>query len=318
MDLNNKENNEGALNGEPQQTGLNQPAQPVLEQPQQALQEPKPQRSFNRNHVLGILIAIILIALIAAILFYIKPFSLYAVSSTVPSTTTTTTMTTAPTTIYINQSKYVANSTNLLFGILNRSQYYHYINGTYPNFTLPNGISALVANFNTYGLNFTDALLTSPVEYAPGYTLKIPPKYATYTMPIIIGVFVYTEPNNQSAERFYNYEVNNVPNVTVSGYKIPFYNVSVYMANNFSTLTKPGIPNYTYATRVSEYPINLGISGANATVSYTNPFYNTTEWFNILVRYHNYLIIFNSFGVKNHFNTNTTVAIAKHYLKVMS
>lgn len=285
-----------------------------MQSPQSSMLEPH-----SHSAAKHIVLAMVIVAVFALIIGLYMSNGLALRHGTTSVTSTTGITSSVPVTVpskNLNLSNAVTNNTNLLFGILNTSLYYQYINGTYDNFTLTPNISAIVAVFNTYGLNFTDNLLTAPIEYAPGYTLKIPTKYSNYTYPIIASIFTYNESSVAAAEKFYSYEIS--PQRTAGAkLTLPIHNQTIYYAANFSTVTKLGVPGYTYKSQLSEYPYQSGIAGVNATVIDSKPLYNTTDDYIIVSQYGHYVLIFEFFGVLNKFNQSTGNSIVQHYYSVL-
>ncbi|MEM3247558.1 MAG: hypothetical protein QW207_03400 [Candidatus Micrarchaeaceae archaeon] len=194
----------------------------------------------------------------------------------------------------------------------NASEYTLLLNSSTRNFTLgADNITATIAVFRIYGLKFTKELVVSPILFPPSYNLSIPSKYSNYTMPIIIAIYAYNESSVAEAVKFYNY----ARRVSLGGYNVtlPIYNKTIYFASNFSTSLTPK-PGYNYTTTYSEYYIPSNINGLNLTALSIVPFYRNTEWYIVQAQYHNYYIVFNYYGVLNHFNQSVALRIAEHYL----
>ena len=256
------------------------------------------------SHLVSIVLVLILVAVVFFAARYVsQPHSTTSTYTTIPTTTTA----------YINISNIRPNAPKLLAGIPNASQYVEFMNNTNLNFVLgAYNITAKEADFATYGLNFTNELITSPIEFAPNYTLAIPSKYADYKYPIISSIFAYNLSSPTQAAEFYNYELNYV--LFGSNMTFPIYNKTVYYASNFSTATNSGVPGYTYATKTSVYNLNSSIPGMTITVAIIKPMYQTTEWFHVLVLYKNYFIVFGYFGVLNEFNQSSAINISERYI----
>lgn len=274
-------------------------------------QTSSPARGSRISHyIVGIIAVLILFAVVALIL----QGSNFGISPKPTSSATTVTTTVSPSSnVQLNISVNSSMAVPLLFGILNKSNYFLLLNTTIKNFTLgADNITSELSTARIYGLNFTENLTDSSVEFPPGYNLSIPSAYSRYTFPISTSIFAYEERNVAEAVKYYNFERKQVifgsSNVT-----IPVHNITVYYAANFSTsfLKKPG---YNYTTIDSEYTIPSGISGLNLTAVSILPFYRNTEWYLIQAQYHNYFIVFSYFGVLHYFNQSTALKIAQHYI----
>jgi len=271
--------------------------------------EPMKPANFKAHYIIGIIFAVLLIAVISYLV--LQTHLLIQTTTTVPVTVKTTVPPNSN--VYINLQPNSSLKTTLLFGILNASKYSLLLNDTIRNFTLgADNITANIAVLRIYGLNFTKTLVESPVEFPPSYNLSIPKSYANYMFPIMTSIFAYNESNVSEAVKFYDYERKDVVfgNYNIS---LPVYNKTVYYASNFSTSLVPK-PGYNYTTIDSEYDLPNSVPGLNLTAISITPFYQNTEWYIIQAQYHNYFIIFSYYGVLHHFNQSTALRIAMHYI----
>jgi hypothetical protein len=265
---------------------------------------------FKAHYIAGILIVVAFFAVIAMVL-YGSHFVI--VTTSIPTTTAPTTTVSPNSNAYLNLTPGSSMSNSLLYGVLNASKYYLLLNSTIDNFSLgADNITSKLAVIRVYGLNFTATLVDSATEFPPSYNLSIPKKYANYTLPITSEIFAYNESSVAEAIKFYNYERKNEI-FGENNISLPVYNKTVYYASNFSTSLNQR-PGYNYSTVDSEYNIPSSINGLNFTVIAISPFYQNTEWYIIQAQYHNYFIIFNYFGVLNHFNQSSALRIATHYI----